>query len=121
MSPVEEALSYKFLPKILGLESISGWMRKILDIGYKRAGLFILNLIEVSDKVHRTSLACRVLLVESLITGEDLYTSEHRACERQSIRNGREIQEERKEAHIDKEKRSETSMGRQRDRSRVQR
>ena len=43
MVPVEEASENKFLPKILGLESISGRLRKLLDLGEKREGIGILN------------------------------------------------------------------------------
>ena len=75
MGLVEEALVNNFLPKILGLESISGSLRKLMDLGAKRAGLGILNPTEVADESHRTSLVCSERLVESLITGEALSTS----------------------------------------------
>ena len=75
MGLVEEALVNNFLPKILGLESISGSLRKLMDLGDKRAGLGILNPTEVADESHRTSLVCSERLVESLITGEALSTS----------------------------------------------
>ena len=84
---VEESLSNNFLPKTLRLESISGGLRKILDLGDKTVGLRILNPIETVDEIYRTSLACRKCLVESLITGEALSTSEHRACVQQSSRD----------------------------------
>ena len=38
-------------------------------------------------QIHRTLLACSKHMVESLITGEALYTSEHRACVQKSRRN----------------------------------
>ena len=63
---VEEALENKFLMKLLGLDSISGMLRKILALGAKRAELKITNPTEVSDERHRTSLACTECLVESL-------------------------------------------------------
>ena len=75
MGLVEEALVNNFLPKILGLESISGSLRKLMDLGDKREELGIPNPTEVSDKIHTTSLACSELLVDSLIIGEALYTS----------------------------------------------
>ena len=46
MSPVEEALANKFLPKLLGLQSISGRLRKLLALGYKRSGLSIPDPME---------------------------------------------------------------------------
>ena len=57
MGPVEKAFVNKFLPKILGLESISGRLRKLLALGAKRAGLGILNLTEGADEIYRNSLA----------------------------------------------------------------
>ena len=68
-------MSNNFMPKLLGLESILGNLRKILALGDKREELGIPNPTEVSDKIHTTSLACSELLVESLIIGEALYTS----------------------------------------------
>ena len=63
---VEEALANTFLMKLLGLDSISGMLRKILALGAKRAELKIKNPTEVADERHRTSLACTEYLVESL-------------------------------------------------------
>ena len=74
MGPVEEALENKFLPKILGLESISVRLRNLLDLGAKRAELGIPNPTEAGNGSHRTSLACSERLVESLLIGEALYT-----------------------------------------------
>ena len=52
MSPVEEALANKFLPKLLELQSISGRLRKLLALGYKRSGLSIPDPTEGADKSH---------------------------------------------------------------------
>ena len=82
MGPVDEALEKIFLPKLLGLDSISGRLRKLIYLENKRAGLVIRKQTEVVDKSHQTSLVCSKLLAESLITGEALSTSEHRACVR---------------------------------------
>ena len=43
MDSVEEALVKRFLPKLLGLESISGRMRKLLYLGAEMAGIEIPN------------------------------------------------------------------------------
>ena len=49
MGPAEKESENKFLPKLLGLESISGRLRKVLALVPKKAGLRILNLTEVSE------------------------------------------------------------------------
>ena len=46
MGLVEEALVNKFLQKLMVLHSISRRMRKLLDLGSKKAGLGIPNLTE---------------------------------------------------------------------------
>ena len=46
MSPVEEALANKFLPKLLGIQSISGNLIKLLALGDKRSGLNIPDPME---------------------------------------------------------------------------
>ena len=91
MGPMEKALANNFMPKLLGLDSISGRLRKLMEIGYNRAGLGIMNTIEMKDEIHRTSLVCSERLVDSLIIGEDLFTPEHRYCVRRSIRYRQEI------------------------------
>ena len=58
MGPVEETLANKFLPKLLGLQSISGRLRNILALGSKRDGLVIPNLTKDADESHRTSQVC---------------------------------------------------------------
>ena len=75
MGPAEKESENKFLPKLLGLESISGRLRKVLALVPKKAGLRILNLTEVAEERHRTSMACRECLLDSLITVEALPTS----------------------------------------------
>ena len=89
MDPAKEDLLNKFLPKLMLLEIISGRLRKLLALGSKREGLGIPNPKEVAKKIHRTSLTCSKRLLESLITGESLSTSEHRACVQQISRDGR--------------------------------
>ena len=74
MIPVEEALANKFLPKLLELQSISGRLRKLLALGYKRSGLGIPDPMEGADKSHQTSQAYNKLLVESLFKRESLST-----------------------------------------------
>ena len=74
MSPVEEALANKFLPKLLELQSISGRLRKLLALGYKRSGLSIPDPTEGADKIHHTSQAYNKLLVESLFKRDALST-----------------------------------------------
>ena len=91
MSPVEEALSNKFLPKLLELQSISGRLRKLLALGDKRSGLGIPDPTEAADESHQTSQVCNKLLVESLLTGEALSTAEHRACVRRGRSDGRGV------------------------------
>ena len=111
MDPVEGYLSNKFLPKLLGLEIISRSLRKVPSLVYNRAGIGILKLTEVADRIHRTSLACRERLVDFLINGEALYTIEHRACVTSSSRYRQEIKEEREEAQLDREERNKTNKG----------
>ena len=53
MVPVEEALSNKFLTKLLGLKSISGRLRKLLALGAKRSGLGIPNPTDAAEKSIR--------------------------------------------------------------------
>ena len=65
----------KFLTTLLGLERISGRMRKILSLLAKRSRIGILNPTVIAEKIHRTSLTCRYSLLDSLITGEALSTS----------------------------------------------
>ena len=72
MVPVEEALGNKFMPKLLGIQSISGRLRKLLSLGANRSGLGITYPTEAADESHRTSQACCERLVESLLTGEAL-------------------------------------------------
>ena len=52
--------------------------------------------------------------MESLLTGEALSTSKHRACVQKSSREKRENKEEREEAQLNKKKRIETNKGQQR-------
>ena len=108
---MEEVLANTFLPKLLGLESISGRLGKLLLLRANRAGLGISNLTEMADESHRTSLDCSKRLVESLVTGDALYSSEHRACAQRSSSNGKDIKKEMEEAHLDREKLSETNKG----------
>ena len=84
-------MANKFLTKILGLESILGRLRKLLGLGANTAGLRIPNPIEEADENHRTSMACKERLVESLIEGEALSTSKYGACVQQSSRDGLDI------------------------------
>ena len=88
MGPVEEALTNKFLLKLLGLQSILGRLRKLLALGFKRAGIGIPNLTEAAGNSSKTSQACCERLVESLLTGETLSTAEHRAWVQQGNRKG---------------------------------
>ena len=69
IGPVEEALANKFLTKLLGLQSISGRLLKILSLEYKREGLRILVLSEEADKIYQTLQACNERLMEYLLTG----------------------------------------------------
>ena len=112
MGPVEEALEKKFLPKILGLDSISGSLMKPLALRSKIEELGILNPTEAADKSHQTSLACIKRLVESLLTVEALSTIDHRACVRRIIRDGQDFKEEREEYQLDREKRNDNNKGR---------
>ena len=91
MGSVDEALENKFLMKTLGLESISGSMRKLLGLGANMEGLRIPNPTEMADKNHRTSQACREHQVDSLITGKAFSISKHRDCVYRSIRDRQEI------------------------------
>ena len=79
MGPVEEALANKFLLKLLGLQIISWWLRKLLALGAKRERLKIPDPIEAADESHQTSQACKVHLVEYLLKGEALSKVKHRA------------------------------------------
>ena len=88
MSPVEEALANKFLPELLGIQSISGKLIKLLNLGDKRPGLNIPDPTEVAHKIHQISQVCNKILVESLLTGEALSTAEHRACVRREVTGG---------------------------------
>ena len=74
MRPVEEALDNKFLPKLLGLQIISGRLRKLLALGDKRSGLGIPDPTEGAEKSHQTSQAYNKLLVESLFKRDSLST-----------------------------------------------
>ena len=73
-------MANKFLPKIMGLDSISESLRKLMALGSNSSGLGIPNPTEVADESHRTSLMCSERLVESLIAGWALSKSEHTAC-----------------------------------------
>ena len=74
MGPVEEALANKFLPKLLGLQSISGGLRKLLALGAKRSGLGIPDLEEAADEIHQKSQVYSEHLVDYLLTGEAIST-----------------------------------------------
>ena len=58
----------------MGLESISGSMRKLFSLGANRSGFEFPHPTETADESHRTSLVCREFLVESLITVEAFST-----------------------------------------------
>ena len=111
MVPVEEALANKFLPKLLGLQSISGRLRKLLYLGAKRAGIGIPNPTEAADESHKTLQACCSRLVEFLLTGEALATAEHRAWVQRGSRNGRERNKMREEAHLARDMVNENNRG----------
>ena len=91
VSPVEEALANKFLLELLGLQSISVKLRKLLALGSKSSGLGIQDPTEAVDKNHQTLQACNEQLVESLLTGEALSTVEHRACVQRGSSDGMKI------------------------------
>ena len=95
MSPVEEAPANKFLLKLLGFQSISVRLRKVLALGSKSSGLGIPDSTEALDESHQKSKACNKQLVECLLTGEALLTIKHRACVRRGRSNGRETKKER--------------------------
>ena len=84
-------MTNKFLPKLMGLESILGKLRKLLAIGSKRSYLGNPNTTEVLYESHTTSLGCSERLVEFLITGDSLYTSEHSSCVLRSSGDGLDI------------------------------
>ena len=100
MVPVEEALANKFLPKIIGLESISGRLSNLPSLWAKREGLRIPNLKEAADKSNQNSLAFTERLVEFLLTGEAFSTINHRACISRRSRGQREIKVDREEAQL---------------------
>ena len=112
MGPVEEALENKFLSKLMGLQSISGRLMKLLDLGSKRTRIRIPNTTEATEEIQLTSLAYSERLVESLLSGESLSKIEHRECLRRSSRDKQDIKKKRAEAQIDREKRSENNKGR---------
>ena len=112
MGPVEEALANKFLPKLLGLQSISERLRKQLSPEVNRAGLQIPDPMEAADKSYRTLQVCCERLVEYLLTGEALSTEEHRACVRRGSRNGMDWKKDREEAQLVRELRNENNRGR---------
>ena len=86
-------------------------LRKLLALGSNRSGLGVPNPIQMEDKSHMTSLVYSKHLLEFLIVVEALSTSEHRACVRRIIRDGRGIKYEREDGHLDREKQGETNKG----------
>ena len=52
MGPVEEALANKFLSKLIGLQSISGRLMKLLDLGSKRTRIRIPNTTEATEEYN---------------------------------------------------------------------
>ena len=91
VSPVEEVLDNNFLPELLGLQSISVKLRKLLALGSKSSGLGIRDPKEAVDKNHQTLQACNEQLVEYLLTGEALSTVKHRACVQRGSSDGMKI------------------------------
>ena len=82
-------MAKNILPKLLVLESISGRLRKLISLRAKRADLGFPKLTETSHESHSSSLACRKLLVGSLIKVKALSTSKHSSSVRISSRGGR--------------------------------
>ena len=56
MGPMEQTITNKFLPKLLGKERISGRLRNILELGTIRAGLGIPDPTTMADKCHKSLL-----------------------------------------------------------------
>ena len=102
MDLLEKSFIKKFLPKPLGLESIPGGMKNLVSLGSKRLEIRTLNLMEKTEEIHRNLLACRKILVKSLLTGEALSTIKNRACVRRNIGNWWEIKDDKEEAQLDR-------------------
>ena len=113
MVPVEEAISNKFLPKLMGIHSISGRLRKFLALGARRAGIVILEPMEAAGKSHKILQACYERLV-SLLMGEALSTAKRRACVKRGSSNGREWKKDSEEDHLAREMLNQNNRGKMR-------
>ena len=63
--PLEEALVDKFIPQLFGVE-VTLDDRQLFELPVRNAGLGISNPTSTAEVVHKTSVQCTKLLVNSL-------------------------------------------------------
>ena len=84
LSPVEAAVCSKFLPALLGVQSIDDDFRSLLSNGVKQAGIGIKDPTTTADALYSSSCSATNLLVEAMLQNSQLDLIEHRKNVRQT-------------------------------------
>jgi hypothetical protein len=98
--PVEKAIRSRFLPALLGVDSISAEMRLLMAQGVKQAGLGIRNPVEAADTLFEVSKKACCELVDSLVHSKRLNIAEHRAAVRVASTEARKKRVEAEKAFV---------------------
>jgi hypothetical protein len=93
--PLEKEIRSNFLPRLLGVDSISAEMCQLMAQGVKQAGLGIRNPVETTDTLFKVSKEACGELVDSLVNGKRLALAEHKATVRQASTEARKKRVER--------------------------
>ena len=67
LSPIEAAIHSKFLPALLGVESIDGNFRSLVSNGVKQAGIGIIEPTTTADVLYSSSFSKMNLLFEAML------------------------------------------------------
>ena len=81
---IEAAICSKFLPALLGVDSIDDDFRSLLCNGVKQAGIGIKDPTTTADALYSSSCSATNLLVEAMLQNSQLDLIEHRKNVRQT-------------------------------------
>ncbi len=83
LAPLEDALTSKFIPALLGVDTpITDEFRLLLAQGVKQGGLAIRNPVATAPRLHQASTEATSLLVASLLDNTALDNEAHAGCVR---------------------------------------
>ena len=80
MGSAETAIWENFFPVLLGMAEVPGRLIKLLDLVSNSDGMGIPEPMTMADECYKVSLGCSKRMVELLMTGDPLYSVDHRYC-----------------------------------------